>query len=73
MRNERERALRRANYICEDCKQGRAAIAHHVQHDVDGGSDDAVNLLALCTDCHRLRHQGDISERERGGLRTTSL
>lgn len=67
-RKWREAVLRRAGYLCEECKKyGRhdkdgnpvaAVTAHHIQH-LDERPDlayDVRNGMALCNACHNKMH-----------------
>jgi hypothetical protein len=33
---------------------------HHLEQVADGGSDEPINLLPLCPNCHTLHHKGTI-------------
>lgn len=56
---QRERRLRRTNYLCEDCQaEGKVTIATEVHHDIPlvvGGPDTDDNTMNLCADHHRKR------------------
>ena len=58
-------AYRKANPLCELCKEGGrltpAALVHHKIKVADGGTHEASNLMALCDSCHSKLHaeQGD--------------
>lgn len=59
----RERALRRDEYQCQDCKRyGKITAAEHVHHikpleDCTAAEAiDLSNLVSLCRDCHNKRH-----------------
>jgi 5-methylcytosine-specific restriction protein A len=65
--------LFRANGICEKCikpapfirKDGSPYLeVHHLVKLSDGGTDDLSNTIALCPNCHREMHFGDISKTE---------
>jgi 5-methylcytosine-specific restriction endonuclease McrA len=65
----REKVLRRAGYLCEECaRYGRntpATVAHHVKH-ADEYPElryDLNNGRALCAACHNAAHP------EKGGSR----
>lgn len=63
-----EATLRRANGLCEDCRQpapfrrrsdGTPFLeVHHRQQLSDGGEDTLENAIALCPNCHRRAHFG---------------
>ena len=58
-------AFLKANPLCESCKaEGRltpAVLVHHQRKLTDGGTNDWLNLQALCQACHSRIHakQGD--------------
>lgn len=63
----REFALETADGICQGCgepapfknKQGQPFLeVHHLKRLTDGGPDDPENVIALCPNCHRRRHEG---------------
>ena len=65
----REKVLRRAKYLCEECaRYGRrtpATVAHHIKH-ADAYPElryDVSNGRALCAACHNKYHP------EKGGRR----
>ena len=39
--------------ICERCKRARSEDVHHIVPKRRGGSDEPINLQALCGLCHR--------------------
>ncbi len=53
-------ALERQNMKCAECglKFGRddVYVAHHIQRDADGGSNDLDNCAMLCQTCHDFVH-----------------
>jgi HNH endonuclease len=61
-------ALRRANGICDDCKNPAPFLrrrddtpfleVHHRITLSDGGPDTPENTIAICPNCHRKRHYG---------------
>lgn len=63
-----EYVKRRANGICQVCKQpapfyskqfGEPFLeSHHINPLANGGSDTLDNLIALCPNCHREKHYG---------------
>lgn len=61
-RRTRERALRRDNYQCQNCRRyGRIVSAtevHHKQHleDAPEKAYDLANLISLCQACHNKMH-----------------
>ena len=44
------------NPICERCHRAKATVAHHIIRKAQGGSDDPINLQALCGLCHAQVH-----------------
>ena len=44
--------------ICERCGQRAATLVHHIVRKGRGGSDDPINLQALCSLCHAQVHAG---------------
>ncbi len=38
--------------VCERCRRAKATEVHHIVAKRDGGSDESINLLALCHLCH---------------------
>jgi hypothetical protein len=67
------RALKCRDPICRfpGCPQRRYLHAHHVDHWAGGGRTDLSNLVHLCSDHHRLVHEGGyrIERGTRGALR----
>ena len=51
---KRNLALKRDNYLCQDCFQSRATQVHHLKYDfVDfKGSEPTYDLISLCKECH---------------------
>ena len=46
------------NPLCEDCSAEKATHLHHIVPRSHGGPDlDESNLVALCSACHRKRHE----------------
>jgi len=41
---------------CERCRRAPSTIAHHIVRKSKGGSDDPINLQALCSLCHAQVH-----------------
>lgn len=54
--------LMEAGYMCANprCRTILALDLHHMEHVADGGGDTFDNLIALCPNCHRLHHRGEI-------------
>jgi len=42
--------------VCERCGRNAATIVHHIMRKRGGGSDDPINLQALCRLCHAQIH-----------------
>jgi len=56
--------LTEAGYKCANptCRQILALQLHHMYQVMEGGGDDASNLIALCPSCHSRYHLGMISK-----------
>lgn len=54
------RALRARDGGCRfpGCTHDRFVDAHHIEHWADGGATELTNLVHLCTQHHRLLHEG---------------
>jgi len=59
--NTKEFVLYRDGHKCQHCK-GKSKIprleVHHIIYRSDGGSDEAENLITLCSKCHHDLHNG---------------
>lgn len=56
--------LNRDGYTCQYCKGKRKDSkleAHHIIFRSNGGSDEADNLITLCSKCHKDLHKGKIT------------
>lgn len=55
---QRRRAavLKRSEYVCEACGQGRAVNAHHLTYD-NVGHEPLYELVAVCANCHDAIHE----------------
>jgi len=53
--NIRDTVLRRDDFKCRWCGR-EAENIHHMKFRSQGGSDNPINLVALCFDCHRKIH-----------------
>ena len=42
--------------VCERCGRAKATIVHHIVPKREGGSDDPINLMAVCSLCHAQIH-----------------
>jgi 5-methylcytosine-specific restriction protein A len=62
-RRKREAVMRRDQYLCQPCKmQGRiteATEVDHITNVAEGGTDDATNLQAICSQCHAVKTQAE--------------
>ena len=58
----RDEVLREAGYKCGNpvCRNILTLQLHHIEWVMEGGGNDATNLLALCGHCHDLHTQGHI-------------
>ena len=63
------RALRVRDGGCRfpGCDRSRFTHAHHIQHWADGGETSLDNLVTLCSQHHRLVHEGGYGVRVRKG------
>lgn len=50
----------RDGFKCRRCGWRGNLHPHHVIHKSQRGSDTLDNLITLCSDCHRLYHDGKI-------------
>lgn len=64
---QRDRRLKRTNYMCEDClAQGRVKLADEVHHIIglkDGGSDTDENTANVCIEHHLERENKRVRRR----------
>ena len=44
------------NPVCERCGRYKAEVVHHIVPKQQGGSDDPINMQALCGMCHAQVH-----------------
>ncbi len=51
--------------VCEAC-HGDAVLPHHIRTRAAGGDDDKLNLVSLCSACHKRIHS--LGERRFGFL-----
>ena len=55
--NARRKAIyRRDGYACALCDNRQYLQIHHVIPRSNGGSDDPMNLICLCSKCHGAAH-----------------
>lgn len=54
--SQRKSIYRRDGFQCAVCGCSRYLQIHHYIHRGQGGSDDPMNLITLCSDCHALAH-----------------
>jgi hypothetical protein len=52
----RKAVYRRDGWQCAICGSTRFLQIHHYIHRGCGGSDDPMNLITLCSDCHAMAH-----------------
>lgn len=52
------------NFTCQKCKRHKSELklneklqVHHLQHRADGGSNSRLNLVTLCSTCHKKQHK----------------
>ena len=53
---QRKAIYRRDGFQCAICGSSRYLQIHHYLHRGNGGSDNPMNLITLCSDCHALAH-----------------
>ena len=55
---------RKAGFKCEMCgrKLTLTPDIHHIKPRAKGGSNRESNLIVLCPNCHRMVHEGQISQ-----------
>jgi len=60
----RKQVLHEAGYYCSNpsCRVPITLDIHHIVAVAKNGKDEPANLLALCPNCHRRHHSGDIPE-----------
>jgi 5-methylcytosine-specific restriction enzyme A len=74
-----EYVLRRAKGVCERCEKEGPFISrstgmpflevHHITMLSENGEDSRANTIALCPNCHRQMHFGNIEEVEKNQLK----
>lgn len=62
-KEEKDKVDNSSNFKCSWCGVN-LSDRHHIHHFSEGGENNAENLILLCPNCHRLAHQGKISEKE---------
>jgi 5-methylcytosine-specific restriction endonuclease McrA len=65
--NTKAYVLTRDGHICQHCKgksKDSKLEVHHIVFRENGGSDEEVNLIALCKTCHNKLHKGEIVLKE---------
>ena len=53
----RKEVYRRDGYMCALCGDPRRLQIHHYRHRSQGGNDDPMNLITLCSYCHAVIHK----------------
>jgi 5-methylcytosine-specific restriction endonuclease McrA len=53
----RNQVLRRDDWRCQICGSTRNLQVHHKRLRSQQGSDDELNLITLCVDCHEEVHR----------------
>ena len=65
--NRKAYVLWRDKYKCQKCRKSNVPLeVHHIIYRSNGGSDNEDNLIALCCDCHKKVHKGEIKLRKCG-------
>lgn len=57
----RKAVYRRDGWRCALCDSPKYIQIHHVVKRSLGGSNDPMNLITLCSDCHALAHGTDLN------------
>jgi 5-methylcytosine-specific restriction protein A len=55
----RQIILRRAHYVCQECKKAKATDVDHINR---GDDHSLKNLRALCYNCHKTKTQNEAFE-----------
>jgi 5-methylcytosine-specific restriction endonuclease McrA len=53
----RKQVLRRDGWRCQVCGSMQNLQVHHQRLRSQQGSDDELNLITLCVDCHEAQHR----------------
>jgi len=53
---KRKAVLERERYVCQGCMTNRAVEVHHITYE-HVGRELLFELVALCSDCHRVAHE----------------
>ena len=65
--NLRQNVLRRDGWRCQSCGAMANLEIHHQEFRSHSGDDSELNLITLCTACHRQRHRAPFSLTTVGG------
>lgn len=52
--------LERDNHECQSCGSTRRLTLHHIIYRFYGGSNEAENLVTICSLCHCYEHSNDV-------------
>ena len=58
----RQQVLERDGWRCQFCGSMSGVEVHHIEHRGRQGSDCEENLIALCSQCHKLLHRRSPGE-----------
>ena len=61
-RDTRREVYQRDGWRCALCDSPKYIQMHHAIPKSRGGSNEAQNLITLCSDCHALAHGTDLRE-----------
>jgi len=65
-KKKKERVLLRDNHKCRICGEIENLQVHHIIKKSEGGSNELVNLITLCSHCHGIIHEYEqISKNQR--------
>ena len=70
--NTKAYVLDRDKHTCQHCKGKRKDSkleVHHIVYKCNGGSDEAENLITLCSSCHKAVHKNKIKLETTGKLK----
>ena len=64
-RVKNKKLIENKKHKCEFCgKENCYTNTHHIKSKGSGGNDTENNLIELCSNCHRLVHDGIIKKQE---------
>jgi hypothetical protein len=54
----------RSKHICEECRNHKSEVVHHIELLSRGGEDCTSNTMSLCNGCHKSMHKNKNYNRE---------